>query len=218
MTDPAPVLASESSPHDTQAAATATATATKATDDADLRAIIKGMVLGVVGLFVGVTLILWLFKEPLDQLSVWFIDTLGPVGVMLGYFLPDAFIIPIPNAAFAFFGLSAGLGFWEMMFWCSLGGVAGGCVAFLVGRRMQHTRWFKVLMMKRGRQINRLFQRFGSWALGIAALFPSPFWLACWTVGAGGMSFQKFFVISLLRIPKFAGYLWLIRQSIEITS
>jgi membrane protein YqaA with SNARE-associated domain len=186
--------------------------------DTDIRRIMRQMLLTTVVLITVIGGSLIIFKGPLERLSQWFVGTLGPLGVALGHFLPDAFAAPLPNDAFSFFGLAGGMTFWAVVLWASLGTLTGGAVGFWVGRKLQHTKWFKALMRSRGRQVNALFQRYGVMALVIAALTPIPYWLGCWISGAGGMRFRLFLALSTLRVPKVIIYLWLIQSSIEITS
>jgi membrane protein YqaA with SNARE-associated domain len=186
--------------------------------ETDIRRIIKQMVWTILGLVVLVGGGIIAFRGPLERLSQWFVMHLGGVGVALGHFLPDALAAPLPNDAFSFFGLAGGMSFWEVVAWSSLGTLVGGAVGFWIGRKLQHTRWFKALMRKRGRQVNALFRRYGVVALVIAALTPIPYWLGCWISGAGGMRFRLFLTLSTLRVPKVIFYLWLIQSSLEITA
>lgn len=186
--------------------------------DTDMGKIVRQMVWTIIGLIVVIGGALVIFKEPLERLSKVFVDHLGGFGVALGHFLPDAFAAPLPNDAFSFFGLAGGMSFWEVVAWSSLGTLVGGAVGFWVGRKLQHTRWFKLLMRRRGRQVNALFRRYGVMALVIAALTPIPYWLGCWISGAGGMRFRLFLALSTLRVPKVIFYLWLIQSAQAITS
>ena len=59
-------------------------------------------------LFVAVYATLQVFKPEVTAASAWFVHTLGGAGIGLGYFLPDAFTLPIPNDAFALVGRVGG--------------------------------------------------------------------------------------------------------------
>ncbi|MFT7583315.1 MAG: membrane protein YqaA with SNARE-associated domain [Myxococcota bacterium] len=194
---------------DTEAAAAGEA------DPLDLKRIAIRMVLGTLLIVVAVGGVLFIFKDELVSVSGWFVDTLGGPGVALGFFLPDAFTVPLPNDAFTFLGYMSGqLSFWECVAWGSLGSLTGGSVGFFIGRGFQRTLWFQKLMATRGREITALVSRYGKTALLIAALTPIPYSVACWAVGAGGMRFRWFFIISLSRILKVAFYLWLLVEGV----
>jgi len=181
-------------------------------EDIDLNVIIRRMIISVVGIVVVVMGSLIIFREPLTRFSGYFVETLGGFGVALGFFLPDAFTLPLPNDAFSAFARigTARLPFWEVVAWASMGTVLGGLVGFFIGRSLQNTGWFKRLMAKRGREVTALSERYGVFALVLAALTPLPYSIACWASGASGMKLTTFIAVSFLRIPRVAFYLWLI--------
>ena len=58
--------------------------------------------------------------------------------------------------------------------------------------------------------MDELVRRYGAYALALTALTPLPYSLGCWACGALKMRFSLFLWVSLLRIPRVAGYLALI--------
>jgi membrane protein YqaA with SNARE-associated domain len=149
--------------------------------------------------------------EPVHALAHLFVEHLGGLGVAVGFFLPDGFNVPMPVDIFSTLGWLGGLGFWWVVFCASIGSLSGGCCGFWIGRKLRHTRWFKRLMQGRGAEVHGLVVHYGGQALAIAALTPIPYSIACWSCGALDMRFKRFCLISLLRIPRVAGYLWLIQ-------
>lgn len=180
----------------------------------DLRFLLKAMVVIVVIVMIVIGGILYVFREPLQEFAKVFVKELQGVGVAAGFFIPDAFTIPLPNDAFTVLGLMGGLGFWEVVMWGSIGSIAGGSVGWLIGRRLSQTSWFKRIMAKRGAEISGLVEKYGTVALLVAALTPLPYSLACWATGAGGMSYQRFILISSVRVVRVALYLWLIKEGV----
>lgn len=79
------------------------------------------------------------FRDPLQQLSSAFVELLGGPGIAVGYLIPDAFTVPVPNDAFGWFGLEGGVPFWEVVAWGTAGSVTGGCVGYLIGQRLRTT-------------------------------------------------------------------------------
>ncbi len=158
------------------------------------------------------------FRDPRQRLSQGFVEVLGGPGIALGYLIPDAFTVPIPNDAFGWFGLEGGVPFWEVVFWGTLGSVAGGCVGYLIGRRLRTTRWVSRFMAGRGRSLERLIRRYGIWVVAVAAVTPLPYSLSAWAAGAVHMRFSTFFVVSLSRVFRVAGALALIRLGLLTVS
>jgi membrane protein YqaA with SNARE-associated domain len=148
--------------------------------------------------------------DPLVALAERFVEIFGPPGIALGFFLPDAFTLPIPNDAFSFFGLIGGIPFWTCVKWGCLGSLTGGSVGFFLGRKLSHTRVFQRMMARRGREVKLLVERYGVRALLCAAVTPLPYSIACWSAGACAMPYGTFVLVSLARIPRVIFYLWLI--------
>ncbi len=182
-------------------------------DDAEL--IAPGRVLGMTAVFVvslvGVAATLgYFFRAPLQQLSEGFVDLLGGPGVAVGYLIPDAFTVPVPNDAFGWFGLEGGMPFWEVVMWGTLGSLVGGSVGYLIGQRLRTTGFVRRFMDGRGRSLERLIRRYGIWVVAVAAVTPLPYSLSAWAAGAVRMRFATFFVVSLSRVIRVAGSLYLI--------
>ncbi len=166
---------------------------------------------GLVLLMVGLGLLGKFFHEDMVRHASWFVEQFGGVGVALGFFVPD--LIPVPGAheAFSAFGLIGGMGFWEVVAWASGGSLLGGSIGFWLGRGLRHTERFQRFLHEgRGRYVYGLMQRHGGVALGLAAVSPIPYSIGCWSCGALDYPFGRFLLISLLRIPRVAFYLWLI--------
>jgi len=158
------------------------------------------------------------FRDPLQRLSQAFVDLLGGPGIAIGYLIPDAFTVPIPNDAFGWFGIEGGVAFWEVVLWGTAGSVAGGCVGYLIGQRLRTTRWVSQFMAGRGRALERLIRRYGLWVVAIAALTPLPYSLSAWAAGAVRMRFATFFAVSLTRVFRVAGALYLIQLGLLTAS
>lgn len=171
----------------------------------------------VVLLFCAVGAIGYWLRTPLEALSTIFIDALGGPGVALGYFIPDAFTIPFPNDTFGLFGLAGGLSFWEVVAWGTFGSVLGGIVGWFIGRSLRRTRWIGRLMGARGQRIEQLVRQNGTWVVFVAAVSPLPYSLAAWAAGGVGMPLSTFVLVSLTRVFRVAGALYLIQLGLLTT-
>ena len=171
-----------------------------------------GIVLGAFAIFF---VLMVLFKEQVLAVASRFVAIAGGPGIAAGFFVPDAFTIPIPNDAFTTFGILAGMPFWEVVFWGSLGSVLGGIVGYGIGWAfISENPKLKAYLDERGEGILTKVQTGGTVALGIAAVTPLPYSLACWSAGALKIPFGRFVAVSLLRIPRVAATLWLIQLGV----
>ncbi len=192
----------------------ATVTPGTAAEDANMlapRRILAATVLFVVGLVAVAAAVGAFFRDPLQELSGAFVDLLGGPGIAIGYLIPDAFTVPIPNDAFGWFGIEGGMPFWEVVGWGTSGSIAGGSVGYLIGKRLRTTRWVSRFMTGRGRALERLIRRYGVWVVAVAAMTPLPYSLSAWAAGAVDMRFATFFAVSLTRVLRVAGALYLIQ-------
>jgi membrane protein YqaA with SNARE-associated domain len=180
----------------------------------DLRRVLIGAMLGIVGFTLLAALLGWLFYDPALELGRWFVATFGGPGVAVGFYFPDAFTVPIPNDAFTAFGLFGGMPFWEVVFWGSLGSMAGGSTGWAIGRYLltRSKKLQQFIERRGGEQMRAQLVRGGRYFLAIAAVTPIPYSVTCWAAGATKMPYWQFITISLLRIPRVAGVLFLVQQ------
>lgn len=166
-------------------------------------------------LFVAVYATLQTFNQEVSAASELFVQTLGGLGIGVGYFLPDAFTLPIPNDAFALVGRVGGMSFEAVVAWGTAGSIVGGSVGWGIGKylvgRIARLQWY---FNRVGARMMERFQRGGAWILFAAALTPLPYSVACWAAGAVGMSYTRFVLISLVRVFRVAGYLWVLERGL----
>jgi membrane protein YqaA with SNARE-associated domain len=178
--------------------------------DPELRRLLRQMAYGLVGVIVAVTALAYTFRDPLLALSRRFVETFGGPGVALGYFLPDALFMPIPQEAVKTFALLGGMGFWEIVAWGVLGTLLGGPVGYWGGRLLARRPRVATMLARRGARAHAIVSRYGAHGVAIGALTPLPYSLTCWAAGALGLRFRTFLLVSLLRIPRVIFFLWLI--------
>ena len=90
--------------------------------------------------------------------------------------------------------------------------VLGGVLAWLCGRYLE--RRFKSDSLENFVTENHaLINKYGVWIVALGALTPIPYSLSCWAAGALKMDFSKFFLMVLLRIPRFLIYFYFFSAS-----
>lgn len=179
--------------------------------EADFRRLLWGLAGGIVLFLALVGLVGWLCYEPIVAFARAFVAEVGGFGVFLGFFVPDALTIFAAQDAFSAIGLLGGIPFWEVVCWATAGSLCGGSIAWWIGLRLSEHPRFQAWLSRRGARLRVLIERYGIAALAIAAVTPIPYSLGCYTAGAGGISFGRFFAISLVRFPRIAFYLWLVQ-------
>jgi len=183
--------------------------------DLALRRLVLRFVLGFGCLFAAVWVLAYFFRVEVEMASHWFVDRFGGPGVAVGFFIPDAFTLPLPNDAFTMFGRLGGMPYWSVVFWGSLGSIAGGSTGWAIGYwGLSHLPTLRAWFERKGATILARVHRRGTIALAAAALTPIPYSVTCWAAGAVKMPFWRFFAVSTLRIVRVAFYLWLIEAGV----
>ncbi|MCX4242484.1 YqaA family protein [Paraliomyxa miuraensis] len=187
-----------------------TARATAAADELDARRLIVSSLLAVAGLVAVIAILGAWFREPLLLAGRWFVDELGGPGIAVGFLVPDAFTVPIPNDAFLALGRAGGMPTVPLVAWALLGSVSGGSIGWLIGRALRRTRGLDRFLTGRGAGLDRALRRRGPWVVAIAAITPLPYSVSAWAAGSTAMPYPTFFAVSLLRVVRIVGALYLI--------
>lgn len=181
----------------------------------ELRRLLLSFFASFTALFAVVYAALRIFEAQVTAASEFFVEQFGGLGVALGYFVPDAFTLPLPNDAFSLIGRVGGMSFPAVVFWGTVGSLVGGSVGWLIGKHLIG-RWARLQRYfdRVGSRMMARYQQGGAWILLAAALTPLPYSIACWGAGAIGMPYARFMLISCSRVFRVAGYLWLIEQGL----
>lgn len=180
--------------------------------DKDLRNLIFQSILAII-IIVGFVIVLaHMLNEPITQFSKLFVDYLGIWGVGLGILISDslpAFMIP---DAFLILGVVGNLGDLEVILFSSIGSIIGGSNSYAIGRyiipKFRHGRH---LIIKHEKKLIPYLEKYGVWAVVIAATTPLPYSWMCIVVGSFKMEYSKFLVCSLTRFPRFIVYYYAIK-------
>jgi membrane protein YqaA with SNARE-associated domain len=181
----------------------------------DLRGTIRGTVLGLVGLVIGLFVLGLLLHDELLATGGWFVARFGALGVFLAFRGLDCVFLPVPHDTFLMLGMAGGLSLWTVSLAGSVGSLVGGSVGYLIARKVAHRPRFQQLLQTRGRKAYLLVRKYGMVGVAMGALSPLPYTLCAWAAGALEMRFSRFFLVSLLRIPRVFFYAWLIERSLR---
>lgn len=178
----------------------------------EIKKLLFQSILGIIGVVIFIALIAHFFKEPITYISTIFVQKFGVYGVGLGIFVADALpglIIPDAFLVFAVVGKLADI---PVIFWASLGSVLGGIVSYCEGRYfLGNIPFGKRLIEKNEAKMLPFIEKYGIWAVVIAATTPLPYSWTCIIVGSFKMPLDKVILASLFRIPRFAVYYYAIK-------
>jgi len=110
------------------------------------------------------------------------------------------------------------MGFWFATV-TSIGSVLGGAFGFFIGLKGGRPLLIKLFKEKKINAVDRLFEKYGVWAVLIAGFTPIPYKIFTISSGAFRMNFRKFIIASLLsRSSRFfivASFIWLVSPYIK---
>src|SRR5690348_9959268 len=75
-----------------------------------------------------------LARAPLVRAGKHFVHALGGLGVAIGYLVPDALNLPVPNDLVSLLGRAGGMSFGQVVVWGSAGSLLGGSAGWAIGR------------------------------------------------------------------------------------
>jgi membrane protein YqaA with SNARE-associated domain len=163
-------------------------------------------------ILMGLTFIIGnVLQAELVAIGEGFVRRFGGPGITVCCLAPDALPMPPPHEVCMAFGRIGGLSFWEVVAWATLGSLSGGSVGYLIGRTLSNAAFFRTIVEGRGRLAWQAIKRHGALALAIGAVSPVPYSVCCWASGAIRMHPGVFLLVSMLRMPRLAFYLWLIQ-------
>lgn len=138
----------------------------------------------------------------MDEVAAWIVEWAeSPFAVLaLALFtFVEAIFLPLPPEPLLIvlalmhpqFGLALGV-------LCTAASVSGGVVGYIVGKRGGRPLLVRLFGHERLAPVDRLYRRFGPWAVLAAALSPIPYKLCTLSAGTFGVSLRHFVLASLL--------------------
>ncbi len=180
----------------------------------DLRRLALQTVIATVALVLVFGLATLLAREQILGASQAFVAVLGGPGIWIGWLVSDAIPFPIIPDAFSAAGLLGGMSFPVVAAWACTGSLSGGLCGYALGRRLRGTERYRRVLARTGVDIEGFVQKHGPAALAVAALTPLPYSAASWVCGAGRVALPTFVAVSLLRVVRVGGYLWLMQAGV----
>jgi membrane protein YqaA with SNARE-associated domain len=140
--------------------------------------------------------------------------TVGTLGLMAIAFVNDVIISPLPPEALLVVIAKTELSQrWpELVLLMGLLSAAAGNVAWWLGRTLGD-RFLSTTLEGVRKRHGRLIRRYGGWTIALSALTPLPFSVSCMAAGALQFSYSKFWWLTLLRVPRFFLFYWIVAYS-----
>ncbi|MGK4002808.1 VTT domain-containing protein [Sorangium sp. So ce1036] len=162
-------------------------------------------------LFGAIALAAHVARDPLDALGRAFVERFGLAGMFLGTYLADAFSFPIPPQFYMLTAISSGGPQVAPMVVISVASLLAGSTGYLLAGHLARFRILAARLERTRPRIDRLFARYGYWAIAIGSLTPVPFSMLCYLSGLYRIPPRYFVTLVLFRVPRLILFYALIR-------
>lgn len=169
------------------------------------------LVLSLVALFGLIALAGYLAREQLDALGRAFVQHFGLAGMFVGTYLADAFSFPIPPQFYMLTAITAGVSHVAALATISVASLLAGYTGYRLAGRIARVRLFARRIEATRPRVDRLFERYGYWAIAIGSLTPVPFSVLCYLSGLYRIPPRYLPALLLFRVPRLILFYALIR-------
>lgn len=133
-----------------------------------------------------------------------FVTVYGLTGVFIVSFL-ESFIFPVPTATIVAPVTALGVNPLSVAITATIASVIGAFVGYLLGFHVGKPAAQKIFKDKHIKKVEKWYEKYGAWAVLIAALSPVPFKVFTWFSGIFKLDKRKFIIASV--IGRFAQFM-----------
>ncbi|MBU0898778.1 MAG: DedA family protein [Nanoarchaeota archaeon] len=141
-----------------------------------------------------------------EELVLWaqmFVTDYGLIGTFIISLL-ESFVFPVPTAVFIAPSTALGVDPFIITVVATIGSVIGAVIGYGLGYVFGEKAANKLFRKHMG-GVKKWFDKYGAWAVLIAAFTPIPFKVFAWAAGIFKLDFKKFLIVSIIgRFIQFA--------------
>ncbi len=156
------------------------------------------------------------YGPALRSLALAFVRHFGLGGFFLGTFLADGFHFPIAPQFYLLAVVSSGGDPIVPLAVICTASIAAGHVAYRVGGTLTRFAFFRRLLARSRGRVDRLFARYGIWAIAVGSVTPVPYSVLCYLSGLYRVDYRLFSLLTLLRIPRLLFFYFLFRWGLRL--
>lgn len=176
------------------------------TSDVSVRSMVIQTLVLTAALIGVVAVLAHFWLEPFKAFAQATIESLGMPGVLFGLWMTDTFTFPIPTDMYLAVAVGAEAPLIPTLIAICLVSMFAGNCGYFVGPRITKIGFIRRRVEAFRPRGEKLFARWGVWAVAIGALTPLPYSIMCWTAGIYKMPYRKFFWATFFRIPRMIAY------------
>ncbi len=109
----------------------------------------------------------------------------------------ESFIFPVPTAIIITAGTALNLDPFSVVIFATIGSVIGAVIGYFLGMKGGRPALIWLFDEKKINKVDRLFEKYGVYAIGIAAFTPLPFKIFTISAGVARMNIVAFILVSI---------------------
>lgn len=172
------------------------------------------VLLGLLGVLVLVGVLGQALRPQVEHLGRAFVERGGYFGMAVGTLLADGFLFPVPPQFYMLLAIASESATGWTLVSLSLGSIAGGVLGYVLSRRLARVDWL-ARRLDKGFRARALQDKLGSGlsnkSVLLLGLSPIAFSWLIYFCGVSGQSWRQVALLCVVRVPKLAFYLWLVR-------
>jgi membrane protein YqaA with SNARE-associated domain len=155
-----------------------------------------------------VVLLRLLLGDHIEAFAEVFVNNFGLPGIFIGTLVLDSLILGISPDFILFVAIAGEMNPLHILFTISIASIIGGNIGYLIGRYLGNLKIVQKRIEPYERKGHYLMEKYGLWAVIVAAMTPIPFSTVCWIAGMLEMKYSHFLAGAIWRIPRYL--LWYI--------
>ena len=149
-----------------------------------------------------------IFGDYIEVFAEVLVDQFGFLGIFFSTLILDSLVLGISPDFVLFVAIAGEMNPFQILFTISTASIIGGNIGYFIGRYLGNRKFVHKRIEPYERKGHYLMEKYGVWAVIVAAMTPIPFSTICWIAGMLEMKYTHFLAGAIWRIPRYL--LWYI--------
>ncbi|MGA1793635.1 MAG: YqaA family protein [Thermoplasmatota archaeon] len=155
-----------------------------------------------------VVILRYIFGSYIESFAQVMVDSFGLPGIFVGTLVLDTLVLGISPDFILFVAIAGEMHPLGVLLTISIASILGGNAGYFIGRFLGNRKFVQKRIASYERKGHYLMEKYGLWAVIVAAMTPIPFSTVCWIAGMLEMKYTHFMAGAVWRIPRYL--LWYI--------
>jgi len=150
-----------------------------------------------------VVILRYIFGSYIESFAQVMVDSFGLPGIFVGTLVLDTLVLGISPDFILFVAIAGEMHPLGVLLTISIASILGGNAGYFIGRFLGNRKFVQKRIASYERKGHYLMEKYGLWAVIVAAMTPIPYSTVCWIAGMLEMKYTHFMAGAVWRIPTF---------------